>query len=95
MRCFRDTRGWGEEVDRWLSEEVVAERRMVDSALHQRVSAVNVMFSMWLTEDVVAKRADHLTDEERTVMSRCALCGRKQRARRMSTCRSSALKLVW
>ena len=43
---------------------------MVDpgKVLHQRVSAVRMMFSMWLTEDVVARRADHLTDEERTVL---------------------------
>ena len=40
------------------------------------------MFSMWLTEDVVARRADHLTDEERTVLSKCALCGEEAKGRR-------------
>ena len=37
---------------------------------------------MWLTEDVVARRADHLTDAERTVMSKCALCGEEAKGRR-------------
>ena len=55
---------------------------MADRALHQRVSAVRMMFSMWLTEDVVARRADHLIDAERTVMSRCALCGEEAKGRR-------------
>ena len=41
-----------------------------------------VVFSMWLTEDVVARRADHLTDAERTVMSKCALCGEEAKGRR-------------
>ena len=41
-----------------------------------------MMFSMWLAEDVVARRADHLTDEERTVLSRCALCGEEEKGRR-------------
>ena len=82
MGYFRHTRGWGEEVDRWLGEEVVAGWRMAGRALHQRVSAVRMMFSMWLTEDVVARRADHLTDAERTVMSECALCGKEAKGRR-------------
>jgi hypothetical protein len=67
---FRSTRGWGAEAERWLGEEVVAGWRMAGRALHQRVSAVRMMFSMWLTEDVMAKRADHLTDAERTVVSK-------------------------
>ena len=46
---FRDTRGWGDEADRWLGEEVLAGWRMAGKALHQRVSAVRMMFSMWLT----------------------------------------------
>ena len=41
-----------------------------------------MMFSMWLTEDVVAKRADHLTDAERTVVAKCALCGEEAKGRR-------------
>ena len=82
MGYFRDTRGWGEEAERWLGEEVVAGWRMAGKALHQRVAAVRMMFSMWLTEDVVARRADHLTDAERTVMSKCALCGEEAKGRR-------------
>jgi hypothetical protein len=82
MEYFRSTRGWGEEAERWLGEEVVAGWRMAGRALHQRVSAVRMMFSMWLTEDVMAKRADHLTDAERTVVSRCALCGEEAKGRR-------------
>jgi hypothetical protein len=82
MRYFRDTRGWGEEVDRWLGEEVVAGWRTAGKALHQRVSAVRMMFSMWMTEDVVAKRAAHLTDAERTVVAKCALYGDEARGRR-------------
>ena len=39
---------------------------MAGKALHQRVSAVRMMFSMLLTDVVVAKRAAHLTDAERT-----------------------------
>ena len=97
MGYFRDTRGWGEEAERWLGEEVVAGWRMAGKALHQRVAAVRMMFSMWLTEDVVAKRADHLTDAKRTVMAKCALCGqgRKQRAGGMNTYCLSALQPVW
>ena len=30
----------------------------------------------------MAKRADHLTDAERTVMSKCALCGKEEKGRR-------------
>ena len=51
--------------------------RMAGKALHQRVSAVRMMSSMWLTEDVVARRMDHnvMTAAERTLLSKCALCG--------------------
>ena len=55
---------------------------MAGKALHQRVAAVRMMFSMWLTEDVVAKRADHLTGAERTVVAKCALCGGEAKGRR-------------
>ena len=51
-------------------------------SVHQKIAAVRMMFSMWLTEDVVAKRADHLTDAERTVMAKCALCGKEAKGRR-------------
>ena len=56
--------------------------RMAGKALHQRVSAVRMMFLMWLTEDVVARRMDHMTDAERTVLSKCALCGEGAKGRR-------------
>ena len=82
MEYFRSTRGGGEEAERWLGEEVVAGWRMAGRTLHQRVSAVMMMFSVWLTEDVMAKRTDHLTDAERTVVSRCALCGEEAKGRR-------------
>ena len=82
MRYFRETRGWGVEAERWLGEEVVAGWKMASKALHQRVAAVRMMFSMWLTEDVVARRADHLTDAERTVVAKCALCEEEARGRR-------------
>ena len=82
MGYFKDTRGWGDEAERWLGEEVVAGWKMAGKALHQRVAAVRMMFSMWLTEDVVAKRADRLTDAERVVMSKCAMCGEEAKGRR-------------
>ena len=56
--------------------------KMAGRALHQRVSAVRTMFSMWLTEDVVARRADHLTDAEGTAVSKCALRGEVANDRR-------------
>ena len=75
MGYFRDTRGRGDEADRWLGEEVLAGWGMAGKALqlHQRVSAVRVMFPMWLTEDVGARGVDHMTDAERSVLSKCAL----------------------
>ena len=82
MGYFRDTRGWDDEAERWLSEEMVAGWKMASKALHQRVAAVRMMFSMWMPEDVVAKRAERLTDAERMVMSRCALCGKEAKGRR-------------
>ena len=60
---------------RWLGEEVVAGWKMAGKALHQRVAAVRMMFSICMTEDVVAKRADRLTDAKGVVISKCALCG--------------------
>ena len=52
MRHFKETRGWGEEADRWLGEGVLAGWRMTSKAMHQRIAAVRMMFSVWLTEDV-------------------------------------------
>ena len=37
---------------------------------------------MWLTEGVLARRADHLTDGEKAVLSKCALCGEEAKGRR-------------
>ena len=85
--------GWGDEADRWLGEEEVAGWRLTGNALHQRVSSVRMVSSMWLTEGVVARRADHLTDAERTVMSKCALSGEEATGRGMSTCCLSALHI--
>ena len=82
MGHFRDTRRWGNGADRWLGGEVVAGWRTAGKARHQRVSAVRTMFSMWLAEDVVARKADHLTDAERTVLSKCALCAGGANGRR-------------
>ena len=56
--------------------------KMAGKALPQRASAGRAVSSMWLTEDVVAKRADHLTDAERAVVSKCALCGEEAKGRR-------------
>ena len=39
------------------------------------------VFSVWLTEDVVARRMDHMTDAERMVLSKCALCGEVAKGR--------------
>ena len=46
MEYFRSTRGWGQEAERLLGEEVVADWRMAGRPLHQRVSAVRMMFSL-------------------------------------------------
>ena len=57
--------------------------RVAGKAMHHRVSAVKMVFSMWLTEDVMARRMDHMTDAERTVrmLSKCALCGEVAKGR--------------
>ena len=77
MGYFKETRGWGEEADRWLGEEVlaIAGWRMAGKAMHQRIAAVRMMFSMWLTKDVQVSRATKLTEAEKGVLSKCALCG--------------------
>ena len=82
MGYFRDNRRWGDEAERWLGEEVVAGWKMTGKALHQRVAAVKMMFSMWLTEDMAAKGTDRFTDAERMSMPKCALCGEEVRGRR-------------
>ena len=46
MRYFKETRGWDEEADRQLGEEVLAGWRMTSKALHQRIAAVRMLFSM-------------------------------------------------
>ena len=75
MGYFKETKGWGGEADRWLGEEVLAGWRMAGKAMHQRISAVRMMFSVWLTEDVQVNRATKLTEAEEGVLSKCALCG--------------------
>ena len=79
---FKETRGWGAEADSWLGEGALAGWKMTGAALHQRVAAVRMMFSMWLTEDVQVRRLPLLTDEEKGVLSVCALCGDKAVGRR-------------
>ena len=37
-------------ADKWLGEEVLAGWRMAGKAMHQRIAAVRMMPSMWLTE---------------------------------------------
>ena len=69
MRYFKETRGWDEEHDRWLGDEVLAGWRMTSKARHQRIAAVRMMFSMWLTEDVQVNRATKLTDQAHCVCS--------------------------
>ena len=61
MDYFKVTRGWGVEADRWLGEEVLAGWRMAGKAMHQKVAAVRMVFSMWLTEYVQVNRATKLT----------------------------------
>ena len=75
MRYFKETRGWGEEADRWFGEGTLAGWRMTSKAMHQRIAATRMMFSMWLTEDVQVNRATKLTETEKGVLSKCALCG--------------------
>ena len=82
MRYFKETRGWGKEADRWLGEGVLAGWRMTSKAVHQRIAAVRTMFSMWLTEDVQVTRATKLTETEKDVLSKCALCGQCATGRR-------------
>ena len=86
MGYFKETRGWGEEADRWLGEEVlaIAGWRMAGKAMHQRIAAVRMMFSTWLREDAQVNRATKLTEAEKGVMSKlkCALCGQSAASRR-------------
>ena len=72
----------GGEADRWLGEDVLAGWRMTSKAMHQRIAAVRMMFSMWLTEDVQVNRATKLTEAEKGVLSKCALCGQCAAGRR-------------
>ena len=74
MRYFKETRGWGKEADRWLGEGVLAGSRMTSRAMHERIAAMRMMFSMWLTEDVQMNRATQLTESEKWMLSKCVLC---------------------
>ena len=42
MGYFKETRGWGEEADRWLGEGVLANWRMTSKAMHQRIATVRI-----------------------------------------------------
>ena len=55
---------------------------MARQAMHHRVSAVRMMFSMWLTEGVTMRRKEQLTEAEKAVLSKCALCGEQAKGRR-------------
>ena len=70
------------EAEAWLGEGVLAGWRMTSKAMHQRIAAVRMMFSMWLTEDVQVNRATKLTEAEKGVLSKCALCGQCAGGRR-------------
>ena len=43
---------------------------------------VGMMFSMWMTEGVQVDRATKLTEAEKGVLSKCALCGQSAAGRR-------------
>ena len=49
--------------------------RMTKNAMRQRIAAVRMVFSLWLTEDVQVNRATKLTEAEKGVLPKCALCG--------------------
>ena len=55
---------------------------LTSKAIHQRIEAVMMMFSMWLTEDVQVNRATKLTEAEKGVLSKCALYGQCAAGRR-------------
>ena len=82
MGYFKETRGWDEEADRWLGEGVLAGWRMTSKAMHQRIAAMRMMSSIWLTEDVQVNRATKLTEAEKGVLSNFALCGQCAAGRR-------------
>ena len=46
MRYFKETRGWEEDTDRWLGEEVLTGWRMARKAMYQRIAAVRMMCLM-------------------------------------------------
>ena len=54
---------------------MLAGRRMTSKTMHQRIAAVRMMVSMWLTKDVQVNRATRLTEAEKGVLSKRALCG--------------------
>ena len=43
---------------------------------------MGMMFSMWMTEGVQVDRATKLTEAEKGVLSKCALCGQSAAGRR-------------
>ena len=75
LQYFTATRGWGSTANRWLGEEALAGWRMPGRAIYQRVAAVRMMFSMWMTEEKQVSRMPLLTKQEQSVVVKCALCG--------------------
>ena len=65
-----------------MSEEVLAGWRMAGKAMHQKITGVTKVISMWLTEDVQVDRATKPTEAEEGVLSKCALCGQVAAGRR-------------
>ena len=46
MGYSKEARGWGEEADRWLGEGVLVGWGMTSKAMHQRIAAMRMIFSM-------------------------------------------------
>ena len=46
LRYFKETRGCGEEADRWLGEEVLARWRVAGEAIHQTDQRVAAVFNI-------------------------------------------------
>ena len=83
MGYLKETRRWDEEAGMaggWARGCLLAD--MTSKAMRQRIAAVRMMFSMWLTEDVQVNRAAKLTEAEKVVLSNCALCGQCAAGRR-------------
>ena len=78
VRYFAETRGWGEAAEAWLGKEFVGDWFMRGKRTRDKVDGIRSMFSMWDTSDVRAKRAK-CTEEERSELAKCELCGEDAR----------------